>query len=107
MLGHGLAHSSLMREVLPKAPIVVAILPSIALTLKIIVPRCTFGISSSLTPMLDDLIDPPVFSSGRWIDCTQVIFPDMSDASSDVITLSLKHVGQVELKGRLVASHDK
>ena len=107
VLGHGFAHRSLMREVLPKTPVIIAILSSIALALKIIIARCTFGISPSLAPVLDDLIDPPVFSGAGWIDCAQVIFSDMRDASSDVISLSLKHVCQVKLKRRLVASHDK
>ena len=61
VVAHGLADLALVGEVLTKTAIVVAILSPVTLTLKVILARCTFGISSSLAPVLNDLIDPPVF----------------------------------------------
>ena len=57
--------------------------------------------------MVDDFLHPPLLRVRHDVDCLIAILAGVVDAPGDVITLGLQHVGEVELKRRLIPAHDE
>ena len=96
-----------MGDVCGETAVVVAVLATLKLALKVVIARGAVLVAGGLATVLDDLLHPPLFSLGGNVNGPIAVAAHIVDASGDVVALGLEHVGQVELKRRLVAAHDE
>ena len=101
------SHLGLVIKVVPEASIIVAVLPTICFTFKIVVPRCAFLIAARFAAMLDNFLYPPFLDLMGWFDRLVTVLPCIVDTGGNVIPLCLEHIRKVELKGSLIAAHYK
>src|ERR1700722_4528373 len=87
-----------MFAVLEEAAVIVAVLTAVGFTLKVVIAGRTFLIAGGLAAMLDDFLHPPFLGLRSRVDGLVIVAAGVTDTGGDVIALSLKHVGQVELE---------
>ena len=107
MLFHLRAHLTHVSKILAEAAVVVAVLPTIGLTLEIVVTRSAVLVAGGLAAVRDDFLYPPLLGLCGDIYRLVAVAARVVDARGDVIALGLQHIGQVELKGGLIAAHDE
>src|SRR5215469_405409 len=104
---HVRAHLVEVLAVGVEATVVVAVLTTLKLAFEVIVPGSAILVAGGLAAMCDDLLHPPFLRLRGDVDGVMAVAARVVDTHRNVITLCLQHVGQVELKGRLVAAHDE
>src|SRR5579859_345506 len=98
MLLDVLLHLGHVQEILMETTIVIAILPSVVLTLEVVIPRRTFLVPVRLPTMANHLVDPPLLGFRLRVDRAVAVVTHIRYAVRDVPTLSLQHERQVELE---------
>src|ERR1700722_2921171 len=92
---------------LEEAAVLIAVLTPLELTFEVVIAGRAFLIAISLAAMPDDFVHPPFLGLRRRVDRLDAVAARVLDARCYVIALGLQHVGQVELKRRVVAAHDE
>ena len=98
---------TLVQEILPETTIVVAVLSTVELALEVVVTRRAILVTRCLATMVDDFLDPPFLASGCGVNGLIAVITGIGNTLSDVVTLGLQHVRQVELKCSLVPTHNE
>lgn len=89
---------TLVQEILPETTIVVAVLSTVELALEVVVTRRAILVTRCLATMVDDFLDPPFLAIACGVNGLIAVITGIGNTLSDVVTLGLQHVRQVELK---------
>ncbi len=96
-----------MVQILGNPTIVVTVLAALVFAFKVIITGRAILIACRFTAVVDDFLHPPLLGFLSCVDRFVAVLSRMIDALGDVITLHLQDVGEVELKGSLISTHDK
>ena len=97
MLGHLLAGCLHEVHVAVEPAVVVPVLAAVELALEVVIAGRTVPVPAGLSPMLDDLLDPPLFCLGSRVYRPIAVAADIVDAGRDVIALGIENIRQTSV----------
>ena len=96
-----------MGDIFVNPTVVITVLTAIKFTLKIIVTRRAFFITSGRTSKFNHFLNPPLLSICRGVDRLNTMFTRIVQACGDMFALPFQHIGEIKLERRLIAGHYK